>query len=61
MLRTLDYAMTIICNVSNGDFTKQSADWQMAAGRFVSQYSNIIKKNRLRLVFEMIIEIIKEY
>lgn len=38
----LNYAWTIICNVSEGDWTKQQQDWQDAAARCREQYHALL-------------------
>jgi hypothetical protein len=37
-----NYAWTIICNVSEGDWTKQTEQWQEAAARFREQYHALL-------------------
>jgi DNA repair exonuclease SbcCD ATPase subunit len=39
-----NYGWTIICNVSEGDWTKQSTEWHQAAGRFRDQYHGLLGK-----------------
>lgn len=34
----LEYAWTIICNAGEGDWTRESAEWQGAAARLREQY-----------------------
>jgi hypothetical protein len=34
----LDWAWTIICNAGEGDWTRESADWQEAAAKFREEY-----------------------
>lgn len=41
----LNYAWTIICNVSEGDWTKQRQEWQDAADRFRDQYHALLDSN----------------
>ena len=38
----LNYAWTIICNVSEGDWTKQTQEWQDAAARCRDQYHALL-------------------
>lgn len=38
----MNYAWTIICNVSEGDWTKQTQEWQDAAARCRDQYHALL-------------------
>jgi hypothetical protein len=38
----MNYAWTIICNVSEGDWTKQNQEWQDAAARCRDQYHALL-------------------
>ena len=38
----MNYAWTIICNVSEGDWTKQSTEWHQAAARCREQYHALL-------------------
>lgn len=41
----MNYAWTIICNVSEGDWTKQTQEWQDAAARCRDQYHALLASN----------------
>lgn len=41
----MNYAWTIICNVSEGDWTKQQQEWQDAAARCREQYHALLDSN----------------
>ena len=43
----LDYAWTIICNASGGDWEKESKDWQVAAARFRLGYYGCLDARKL--------------
>ncbi len=42
VLDCMNYAWTIICNVSEGDWTKQRQEWQDAAARCRDQYHALL-------------------
>lgn len=41
----MNYAWTIICNVSEGDWTKQNQEWQDAAAKCRDQYHALLASN----------------
>lgn len=43
----LEFAWSIICNASGGDWTKESAEWQGAAARLRTQYHAILDARQM--------------
>jgi hypothetical protein len=43
LLELLDDAWRIICNVSGGDWSKQSVEWHTAARNFREKYHDILE------------------